>query len=204
VGGDYYDVVKLPGDRIGVVVADVAGKGWTAAMLAACLQGAFAASAAGDPDLPGLFFRVNNFLCERSSMEMFATMLYGVLDRAGRFEFVNAGHVMPLVAHASGEVVRVESSNFPLGLFPEATFEVDSVQLQPGDTVLVFSDGVTEARDPADEFYGDNRMKEFLEGYKGRRSAEELASQVMAEVRKFVGSAPQADDVTLVVLRFGP
>jgi sigma-B regulation protein RsbU (phosphoserine phosphatase) len=168
------------------------------------LQGAFSAVAAGDPDLPGLFFRANNFLCERSSAEMFATMLYGVLDRSGRFTYVNAGHVTPLLVRAKGGVVRPESSNFPIGLFPETKFEVDSVQLEPGDLVLVCSDGVTEARDAEGEFFGDNRLQEFLEGCGARCSAEEVAAKVMTAVRDFAGLAPQADDLTLMVLRYGP
>ncbi len=202
VGGDYYDVIRLPDERIGVAVSDVSGKGFTAAMLSASLQGAFSAVAAGDPDLAGLFFRINNFLCERSSAEMFATIFYGVLDQFGRFNFVNAGHVIPLVLAKKG-VSQLESSNFPLGLFPATRFKVDSAQLEPGDLVVIFSDGVTEARDAEGEFFGDARLKELLENC-GCRSAEDVCAKVMAAVRDFAGAAPQADDLTLAVVRFGP
>jgi len=203
VGGDYYDVIRLPGERYGVTVADVSGKGLPAAMLAATLQGAFVAVAASDPQLEELFGRVNDFLCERTSPEMFATLFYGVLDRYGRFNFVNAGHATPLVARASGVVNRLDSSNFPLGFFPGAKFAVDSVQLEHGDVVLVFSDGVTEAQDAANELFGEARLKEFLEKC-SCQGAPEICDKVIAAVQDFVGSAPQADDLTLTALRFGP
>ena len=93
VGGDYYDVVELPDGRCGFALADVSGKGLPAALMAASLQGAFGAVAAGAPDLGELFRRVNDYLCDRTPPEMFATLLYGVLDRQGGFEFVNAGHI---------------------------------------------------------------------------------------------------------------
>jgi serine phosphatase RsbU (regulator of sigma subunit)/pSer/pThr/pTyr-binding forkhead associated (FHA) protein len=203
VGGDYYDVIHLPGERYGLTVADVSGKGLPAAMLAAMLQGAFAAVAAGDPSLEELFGRVNDFLCERTPAEMFATIFYGVLDRFGRFNFVNAGHVTPLVARANGVVNRLDSSNFPLGFFPGIPFKVESIQLEYGDHLLIFSDGVTEAQDADDELYGETRLKEFLEGCTSQ-AASDLCGKVIAAVQDFVGAAPQADDLTLTVLRFGP
>ena len=167
VGGDYYDMVYLPDDRYGFIVADVSGKGLPAAMLATNLQGAFAGVAAGYPDLPLLFRRVNEFLCERTPPEMFATILYGVLDRFGRFQFVNAGHVPPLLIRASGAVESLMSSNFPVGLFSGATFEVASAQLQPGDLLLVCSDGVTEAHAADEELFGEARLRNALEGSPG-------------------------------------
>lgn len=203
VGGDYYDVIRLPGDRFGFAVADVSGKGLPAAMLAAMLQGAFAAVAAGDPDLEELFRRVNDFLCERTLPEMFATIFYGVLDRYGRFSFVNAGHAAPLVLRTNGAVNRLDSSNFPLGFFKGASFSVDSVQVGNGDQILIFSDGLTEAQDANSELFGEARLKDFLESLAGETAAS-VCSKVVATVQDFVGSAPQADDLTLTVLRFGP
>jgi serine phosphatase RsbU (regulator of sigma subunit) len=203
VGGDYYDVVRLPDDRYGFIVADVSGKGLPAAMLATNLQGAFATVAAGDPDLALLFQRVNDFLCERTSPEMFATILYGVLDRFGRFEFVNAGHVPPLVIRAGGGVECFNSSNFPVGLFPGTRFEVASVQLQCGDVLLICSDGVTEAHAVEEDMFGETRLQNSLEGCSGL-TADEICRHVVAAVQQFVGDSPQADDLTLTVVRFGP
>jgi phosphoserine phosphatase RsbU/P len=201
VGGDYYDVIRLDGDRLGIGVADVSGKGFPAAMMAATLQGAFAAVAAGDPDLKDLFRRVNDYLCERTPTEMFATMFYGVLDREGNISFVNAGHNSPFVLRIDGTVEYLESSNFPLGLFAEAKFQVETGKLRDGDQVLIFSDGVPEAQNSQQELFGEARLKEFLERCSGQG---DLCSKVVSAVQEFVGSAPQADDMTLVVLKFGP
>src|SRR5208282_2249604 len=157
VGGDYYDVVELPDGRCGFALADVSGKGLPAALMAASLQGAFGAVAAGAPALGELFRRVNDYLCDRTPPEMFATLLYGVLDREGGFEFVNAGHIAPLIVRAQGGVDRVDSSNFPVGLFPHVEFTVDRAQIYPGDLIVTTSDGVTEARDVVGGLFGDAR-----------------------------------------------
>lgn len=201
VGGDYYDVVRLGEDRLGITVADVSGKGLPAAMMAMMMQGAFAAVAAGDPDLADLFQRVNDFLCERTPTEMFATIFYGVFSRDGNFTFVNAGHNSPMILRTNGSVECLDSSNFPVGLFPDAKFNLESTQLNKGDQVLIFSDGVPEAQDLNHELFGETRLKEYVEKCGGEAG---LCAKVVAAVQDFVGSAPQADDLTLVVLRFGP
>ncbi|MBZ5516525.1 MAG: SpoIIE family protein phosphatase [Acidobacteriia bacterium] len=203
VGGDYYDVVRLPGDRHGFTVADVSGKGLPAAMMAASLQGAFGAVAAGDPELPELFRRVNEFLVERTPPEMFATMFYGVLGPQGEFCFANGGHAPPLVLRARAEVRSLESSNFPLGLFAGVKFQAFQERLEAGDHVLIFSDGVTEAQDARHELFGESRLQSLLASCAGL-STQVLTDRVVAAIREFVGTAPQADDLTLLVLRYGP
>jgi serine phosphatase RsbU (regulator of sigma subunit) len=202
VGGDYYDVITLPGDRFGITVADVSGKGLPAAMMAATMQGAFAAVAAGAPDLEELFRRINDFLCERTPSEMYATMFYGVLNRAGRFAFVSAGHPPSLLLRASGTVEQLDSSNFPMGLFPNVTFGVENTRLETGDSLLVYSDGVTESQNALGELFGEERLVEQIKG-KSNLRPQELSAGVMAAVNDFVGAAPQADDLTLIVVRFG-
>ena len=202
VGGDYYDVVELPDGRFGFALADVSGKGLPAALMAASLQGAFGAVAAGAPPLGELFHRVNNYLCEHTPLEMFATVLYGVLDRQGGFEFVNAGHIPPLIVRAQGGIDRIESGNFPVGLFPRVEFSVDRAQIYPGDLIVTTSDGVTEARDPLGGLFGDARLLSLLEGCSGR-SAEEVARLILTSIRQFVGAAPQSDDLTVTIVRYG-
>ncbi|MBZ5668589.1 MAG: SpoIIE family protein phosphatase [Acidobacteriia bacterium] len=202
VGGDYYDMVQLPDGRCGFALADISGKGLPASLMAASLQGAFGAVAAGSPALDDLFARVNDYLCERTPPEMFATVLYGVLDPQGIFEFVNAGHIPPLVVRAQGGVDRPDSSNFPLGLFPQINFQVDCVQLQPGDLIVTISDGVTEARDAIGGLFGDARLRDLLDTC-GGRPAEEVCRSILASVREFVGAAPQSDDLTVTVVRYG-
>jgi serine phosphatase RsbU (regulator of sigma subunit) len=203
VGGDYYDVVHLPDDRYGFVVADVSGKGVPAAMLAAMLQGAFAAVAAGNPGLADLFQVVNDFLCDRTLPEMFATVFYGVLNRQGRFEFVNAGHVPPLIVRRNGAVNRLDSPNFPVGFFARSEFAPDAAQLECGDLLVICSDGVTEARGLDGELFGETRLKNFLEGCAGQQ-VEDVCRGVVGAVHEFVGTAPQSDDITLTVIRFAP
>ncbi len=202
VGGDYYDVVELPDGRYGFALADVSGKGLPAAMMAASLQGAFGAVAAGAPDLADLFGRVNDYLCEHTPAEMFATVLYGVLDRQGGFEFVNAGHIPPLIVRAQGGVDCLESSNFPVGLFPHVEFTVNRAQLYPGDLIVTTSDGVTEARDTLGGLFGDARLLSLLEACSGQ-TAEEVVQKILASIREYVGTAPQSDDITVTIVRFG-
>jgi phosphoserine phosphatase RsbU/P len=202
VGGDYYDVVELPDGRYGFALADVSGKGLPAAMMAASLQGAFGAVAAGAPDLGELFGRVNDYLCDHTPLEMFATLLYGVLDRQGQFEFVNAGHIAPLIVRAQGGVDRVDSSNFPVGLFPRVEFSVDRVQLNPADLIVTTSDGVTEARDAVGGLFGDARLLGILQECSGQ-APDEVAGRILASIRQYVGTAPQSDDITVTIVRYG-
>lgn len=203
VGGDYYDIITLPGERFGLAVADVSGKGLPAAMMAVLLQGAFAAVAAGSPDLEELFRRVNDFLCERTPVEMFATTFYGVLNRNGRFSFVSAGHPPSLILRANGNIERLDSPNFPLGLFAGAPFGVDSARLEPGDVLVIYSDGVTESQNSHNELFGEARLTALLEGRAGQR-ARDISAAIISGINDFVAGAPQADDLTLIVVRFGP
>ncbi|HEV2380638.1 MAG TPA: SpoIIE family protein phosphatase [Terriglobia bacterium] len=203
VGGDYYDVVALPGRRYGLTVADVSGKGLPAAMMSVMMQGAFDAVAAGDPDLEELFRRVNDYLCERTPSEMYATLFYGVLDPSGRFDFVNAAHPAPVVLRSNGEVTLLGSSNFPIGMFPGAKFTRASIELGPGDKIAIFSDGVSEAQNTSREFYGETRLKEFLTGC-SRLPVEEMCDRIVEAVENFAGLAPQADDITVLMVHFGP
>jgi phosphoserine phosphatase RsbU/P len=201
VGGDYYDVIPLPTGRYGITVADVSGKGLPAAMMAVTLQGVFSGFASADPSLPDLFGRVNTFLCERTPMDMYATVFYGVLHRSGLLNFVNAGHVPPLIIRSAGGVDALDFANFPLGMFPGVEFEVRSAQLEPGDQVFIFSDGVTEAQNAAHDFFGEERLTQILEAC-GAQPGHSLCSNVVAAVRDFVGEAPPADDLTVTALRF--
>ena len=201
VGGDYYDVIPLPGGRYGITVADVSGKGLPAAMMAVTLQGVFSGFASVDPGLEDLFSRVNSFLCERTPVDMYATVFYGVLDRSGLLNFVNAGHVPPLIIRATGQVEPLDFANFPLGMFPGIEFEVRSAQLEPGDQVFIFSDGVTEAQNAAHDFFGDERLTALLEKC-GAQPGHSLCTMVVGAVRQFVGEAPPADDLTVTALRF--
>ncbi len=202
VGGDYYDVIELPDGRFGFALADVSGKGLPAALMAASLQGAFGAVAAGGPHLGELFQRVNDYLCAHTPQEMYATLLYGVLDQEGGFEFVNAGHIPPLVVRAQGGVDHLDCSNFPVGLFPHVQFAANRTRLNPGDLIVTTTDGVTEARDALGGLYGDPRLLTLLESCP-QKTAEEVGRIILASVREFVGTAPQSDDITVSIIRYG-
>ena len=201
VGGDYYDAVALPQDRFGFVVADVSGKGLPAAILSANLQGAFAAVAATDMGLTETFSRVNDFLRQRSGAAMYATMFYGIISPEGDFNFVNGGHAYPLVVRSSGDVETLETSNFPMGLFPGVEYEAGKTHLEAGDTVLIFSDGLTEAQNFRNELFGETRLCNIAKECADLPAAG-VSEKILKAVKTFEGNAPAADDLTLVVLRY--
>ena len=200
VGGDYFDVLELSPDRIAFLIADVSGKGLGAALLATMLQGAISGMSIGQ-DPAALFAHVNRFLCEHSQLERYATAFFGILDSAGRLEFINAGHPSPLlVRHARAETPFLAGS-FPVGLMPEAEFETQTFQLQAGDTLVLFSDGVTEAIDPEEKEFGTARLREAVSGCAGK-PIEEVQSCILAAVGDFTRGVRQADDLTLLLVRY--
>jgi serine phosphatase RsbU (regulator of sigma subunit) len=201
VGGDCFDVIDLGRGRYGFFVGDVAGKGIPASLLATLLQGVFYATATLDMPLADISRRVNDYLYERSSDDRYATLFYGVLDPAGSFDYVNAGHVPPLVRRASGGLMELPSPNFPVGMFPGAEFAAGRVALGSGDFLVIYSDGVSEANNVAGEMFGQERLNALLQGFAGATAAE-LAESVRAAVRSFTGGAPQADDITIVVVQY--
>jgi sigma-B regulation protein RsbU (phosphoserine phosphatase) len=201
IGGDFFDYLELPGGRCGVVVSDISGKGITAALLAAMVQGVFTTTAGTDISLGTMANRVNKFLCERFGDERYATLFYGVFEPGGQVEYINAGHVPPLVKRARGGIVPLESENFPLGMFDFAEYRSDRSSLEAGDFVVLCSDGITEARNMAGDLFGETRLSEAVESSTGS-TAEELSQHIQARVREFTGGAPQADDMTLVVLHY--
>ena len=170
-------------------------------MLATLLQGVFYTTAALDIPLAEVTKRVNQFLCERSSDDRYATLFYGVLDPAGNLEYINAGHVPPLVRHASSEVVELASSNFPVGMFKEAEFSSERVSLAAGDYLVIYSDGVSEARNLGDEMFEQERLSSLMRDFSGS-TVEQLAEAIRTGVRNFTGGAPQADDITMVVIQY--
>lgn len=203
VGGDYYDVIALPGGRFGLTVADVSGKGLPAAMMSMMLQGAFSTLASADIELGELFRRMNAFLCERTPPEMYATLFYGVLEPDGRFQFVNAGHVPPLHIGSNREITSLDAPGFPLGMFPRTDYGVSCLKLSPGDQVLVFSDGLTDAQNEAEDLLGEERLKHIVENEAAKAgSPEALCSSVVAATEAFAGTAPQTDDLTVAVIQY--
>jgi sigma-B regulation protein RsbU (phosphoserine phosphatase) len=201
VGGDCFDVIKLENGRHGFFVGDVAGKGVSAALLATLLQGVFFTTAAMDIALPSVFSRVNQYLCERSGDERYATAFYGVLDKTGRFEYVNAGHVPPLVRRKSGALDALAAANFPVGMFDEAEYESGHIQLEPGDYLVIYSDGVSEAVNIKNEFFEESRLRLLLEQFQGE-TVQQLADAIREGLKAYTEGAPQSDDITILAVQY--
>ncbi len=163
VGGDYFDVFPLSDGRTAFLIADVSGKGLGAALLTTMLQGALSGMTLGT-DPARVFNHVNRFLCGHSEVGRYATMFFGILDQDGHLEYINAGHPSPfLIRNGAAEEAFTEGS-YPVGLVPEAEYTSVGLKLEPGDTLVLFSDGVTEAMDPDDQLFGVPRLKQVLNG----------------------------------------
>jgi phosphoserine phosphatase RsbU/P len=201
VGGDYFDVFELTDDRIAFLLADVSGKGLGAALLTTLLQGLLSSLTLGT-ELARVFHHVNRFLCAHAEIGRYATLFFGILDKDGNLDFVNAGHPSPfLIRHGVAEDAFREGS-FPVGLVPEAEYAVARHRLEPGDTLVLFSDGVTEAMDPEDQLYGMQRLREVLTGTVVDCPLETLKKSILESVETFTRGARQADDLTLLLVRY--
>lgn len=200
VGGDYFDVFPLGDGRTAFVIADVSGKGLGAAIVTTMLQGALSGMTLGtDPAL--VFNHVNRFLCNHTEVGRYATVFFGLLDNDGHLEFINAGHPSPfLIRRGAAEEAFTEGS-FPVGLVPEAEYTAACLKLEPGDTLVLFTDGVTEAMDPDDQLFGIPRLKNVLMGQL-ECPLEHLQKCVLEAVQNFTRGARQADDLTLLIVRY--
>jgi phosphoserine phosphatase RsbU/P len=200
VGGDYFDVFPLGDGRTAFVIADVSGKGLGAAIVTTMLQGALSGMTLGT-DPARVFNHVNRFLCDHTEVGRYATVFFGLLDNDGHLEFINAGHPSPfLIRRGAAEEAFTEGS-FPVGLVPEAQYTAASLKLEPGDTLVLFTDGVTEAMDPDDEMFGVPRLKKVLTG-QVECPLEHLQKCVLEAVENFTRGARQADDLTLLIVRY--
>jgi sigma-B regulation protein RsbU (phosphoserine phosphatase) len=201
IGGDFYDYVDLPGGGFGFALGDVAGKGPPAALLSAMMQGIFAAQAAASDTPCQTIARVNLALYKRGIESRFVTLMYGSLEPDGRLTYCNAGHNPPLVV-GKGGVRRLETGGPIVGLFEGATYEEETITLTPGEWLIVFSDGVSEALSADGEEYGEARIVASATKHADRAAAEFLQA-IFADVRAFTKGAPQSDDITALVLRYG-
>jgi sigma-B regulation protein RsbU (phosphoserine phosphatase) len=203
IGGDLFDFFLLDQDRLAFAVGDVSGKGVPAALFMAVARTLLRGTAQHEASPAECMTYLNNALLEQNVSGMFVTLFYGVLDtRTGDIEFANAGHNFPYICRAGGELNIVEDKGGPmLGLFPAVTFNQSTVQLAPGDCIVVYTDGVTEARDPSGEFFEDARLISFLRAH-GPEPVEQLVGALHAHLQKFAAGAPQADDITALALRY--
>lgn len=201
VGGDYYDFLKFPDGRVGMLVGDVAGKGMPASLLMSSLQARVQVLFEDSADLANKIARLNKTTCQNCPENRFITFFMAVADPAsGELAYVNAGHNPPLLVRASGEFEVLEGGGMILGIMPKAVYQERRAALLPGDVLVLFSDGVTEAPNPSNEEFGEQRLAELVCSLRDR-PATEIVDQILQAVISFSEGAPAADDITVVVAR---
>lgn len=201
VGGDYYDVACVAPHCWSAVVADVSGKGVSSALLASLLEGALITATDHSAVLARRIERLNKFLLERTGGEKYATIFYALLDSGGRLSYVNAAHCPPLVVRSGADLVELDATGLPVGLVEDAQYEVSEWRLTPGDKLIIYTDGVTEAQDPSGAFFGKKRLRELATAHAAATCAG-LHDAIQSAVTTFTEGAAQSDDITLVVLQY--
>ena len=200
VGGDYFDVFPLSENRTAFLIADVSGKGLGAAILTTMLQGALSALTLGT-DPARVITHLNQFLCSHAEVGRYATMFFGILDDLGNLEYINAGHPSPVLIRCGAAHDAFTEGSFPVGLVPEAEYTCSQVKLEAGDTLVLFSDGVTEAMDPQEELFSIARLREIVCGQE-EIPLDTLQKKILEAVENFAQGASQTDDLTLLLIRF--
>lgn len=201
--GDFYDFIPLPEGRLGILVADVTDKGMGAALYMALSRTLIRTYAAEYDSRPELTLSVvNRRILLDTHTDLFVTVFYGILDPAsGSLTYCNAGHNPPYVisAHNGGLVQELRRTGIPLGILEDMPWQQDTVQLTPGDVLVLYTDGATEAQDRQEMFFGPERLLEIAQANLGH-SAQQIHGALMAGIKKFVGDVPQFDDITLMVV----
>ena len=203
VGGDYYDFLDLGRGQIGIAVADVAGKGIAAALVMSVVQASLRSLAdTGGPSLADLATKMNRLLHRSTGTNSYATFFYAQFDEENRqLRYVNAGHNPPFLLRSGGDSIEeLSAGGTIIGMFPVARYEEAVVDLHPGDVLLAFTDGVSEAHDPKEDEFGEDRLKDLL-----RRSAHlpvrEMSSKILDELKVWMADAEQFDDLTFLVIK---
>jgi len=202
VGGDFYDFFPIDDHRIGFAIADVSGKGVPAAIFMAVSHTLIKATGIRDLASNECMETVNNILCNESVGSMFVTVFYGVYDlTTGQVDYTNAGHNPPYILHADGSVEMLKNDcNLVLGAVEDIKYTSQSLQLNPGDALVMYTDGVTEAENKAHDQFGESRLETELAALQGADS-KQIVQTVLAKVREFAAGAPQSDDITQLVIR---
>lgn len=201
MGGDFYDFIELPGGRIGIVMADVSGKGVPAAFFMAVSRTGLRDLASAHTSPGACLAQTNEELCGQNPLDLFVTVFYCIFDPVtGILCYANGGHNLPYVRHADGSVDALNGAGgLVLGAMRAMQYPDHSIQLRAGDCLVLYTDGVTEAFNPANEAYGDDRLvAEIKSG--GAGASTILVDRICRSVGDFAGTAPQSDDITLVVL----
>ena len=199
IGGDYCDLLASEDDMF-FFLGDAVGKGIAGSMIASQLHVLFRALLPLELSLNQLLARVNRVFCESGATDYYATLVCGRASRCGALELVNAGHVPPLLLR-SGQATPLVASGLPLGLFPAARYDVSEIQLVGGETLLLYTDGITEARDPFDSEYGLDRLAS-LAAARSHLRTDELVKACIDDVAVFSCGVPPFDDRTVMALQY--
>jgi len=201
IGGDYYDFIQRADGKMMVALGDVSGKGTAAALLMSSLHAAIHAQVTSDRALGDTVASINTYLAENTPANRFVTLFIAELDPAtGIFNFINAGHNPPLIGRSDGTVEQLSSGGFPLGIIPNAEYEVGQTHLAEGDVLVVYSDGVSEANNIREEEFGMNRLIDVVKN-NVNASAAGIRDKVESALSAFTGTAPANDDITLVIVK---
>jgi sigma-B regulation protein RsbU (phosphoserine phosphatase) len=201
VGGDYYDFIDLPDNRIGIAIGDIAGKGIPAALLMANLQAALRISAVRGESTCEVMQQVNVHISQTTAPEKFATFFYSVLDPVRlSMEYTNGGHNFPILCRRDGSYQFLKEGGIIVGVMEGALYQSARVQLQPGDLLIMYTDGITEALNPHEELYGEQRLLESIQSC-CRQPAQIVMEKILDNVVGFTKGHLQSDDLTLVILK---
>ena len=201
VGGDYYDFIAIDPCRLAVIVADVSGKGMSAALLMASLRAALIAEVGPQLRLENMAAKLNDFVYSSSASNRFITFFFCELDRrTGVLRYINAGHNPPIVISKDGTVARLDPTGFCLGMFPAVTYEVSQVTLDKGDMVVLFTDGITDARNKDSSEFGEENLIGLLKK-NAKKPASEIVGKVCTELSSFTAGVEPFDDMTLIALK---
>jgi serine phosphatase RsbU (regulator of sigma subunit) len=201
VGGDYYDYIPIGTDRLGVTIADVSGKGVSASLLMASLRASLHSEVHLHYDMEKMTKKLNDFIHRSSAINSFITFFYCELNmKSGELRFINAGHNPPIVMDKKGKINRLESCGLCLGMFPDVEYEAKTIALNPGDTTLLFTDGITESRNKDNKEFEEERLIKFLKKH-FKLPAKELITEIQSEMETFTANAEPMDDQTVVVIK---
>ena len=201
VGGDYYDFITIDPSRLGVVVADVSGKGVGASLLMASLRAALHSELYPKYKIEEMAAKLNNFVHRSSSPNSFITFFYSELNnKTGEFKYINAGHNPPLVIDKKGKIQRLESCGLCLGMFPSTSYEASKVTLDVGDKAILFTDGITESRNKDNKDFDEEGLIKLIQKH-SKLSAKKLLEKINEEVDSFISGAERMDDMTIVIIQ---
>jgi serine phosphatase RsbU (regulator of sigma subunit) len=201
VSGDFYDVVPV-GDAVVIAIADVSGKGVPAALMSSMLQASLRTQTGTVESVADMLASMNRLLCGGAPTGKFATFVLARFHEPTlELRYANAGHCYPILRRGDGSVQELDRGGLVLGIQEDARLEESAVQLRAGDVVLLYTDGISEAPDPGQTLYGEQRLAEFLGALPRDLAASEIADRTLAEIRRHLAGAEPEDDMTLVVLR---